>query len=41
MLVRIAAVAQGPEAARAVLAEALAVLPGDAMLRSLEADLAP
>jgi hypothetical protein len=41
MLVRIAAVAQGPEAARAVLAEALAVLPGDAMLRSLEAELAP
>jgi cytochrome c-type biogenesis protein CcmH/NrfG len=40
MRVRIAAAAQGPEAARAVLAEALTVLPEDATLRQFESELA-
>jgi predicted CXXCH cytochrome family protein len=40
MRVRIAAAARGPEAARALLAEALAVLPEDATLRRFESELA-
>lgn len=41
VLVRIAAAGRGPEAAREVLAEALAVLPDDVTLRQYEAELAP
>jgi cytochrome c-type biogenesis protein CcmH/NrfG len=41
MLVRIADAAEGPEAARAVLAEALAAVPDDPTLRQLQRDLAP
>ena len=41
MLVRIAAAARGPQAAREVLAEALAVLPDDATLRQFETELRP
>jgi hypothetical protein len=41
MLVRIAAAVRGPEAAREVLSEALARLPDEPALRSLEVELAP
>jgi len=41
MLVRIAAAANGPQAALAVVAEALSVLPDDPTLRQFEAELTP
>jgi hypothetical protein len=41
MLVRIAEVAEGPNAARAVLAEALAAVPDDPTLLQMQGDLAP